>query len=81
MPAGVVYVEGKSFTLDQEIIDAGIPAIKAALAVDVPDIENAEITLDEPKAPGQVRTASVVKRGMGKGRGQGEGEAADWKLR
>src|SRR5947209_13852734 len=69
MSAGVVYVEGKSFTLDQEIINAGIPAIKAALAIDVPDIENAEITIDEPKTAGAVRTASVVKRGMGKGAG------------
>jgi hypothetical protein len=60
-------VDGKSFTLDQEIIDAGVPAIKAALAVDVPDIENAEIVIDEPKQAGAPRTATIVKRGMGKG--------------
>lgn len=67
MASGVVHVDGKSFTLDQEIIDAGVPAIKAALAVDVPDIENAEIVLDEPKQAGAPRTATIVKRGMGKG--------------
>jgi hypothetical protein len=70
MAEGVVYVEGKSFTLDQQIIDAGVGAIKAALSLDVPDIENAEIVIDEPKSPGAPRTAEVVKRGMGKGQGE-----------
>ena len=67
MASGVVYVNDKPFSLAQEIIDAGVPAIRAALAINVPDIENAEIVLDEPKAPGEPRTAQIVKRGMGKG--------------
>lgn len=67
--SGVVYVNDKPFSLAQEIIDAGIPAIRAALAIDVPDIENADIVLDEPKSPGEPRTAQIVKRGMGKGAG------------
>jgi hypothetical protein len=69
MPSGVVNVGGKQFTLDQQIIDAGVPAIRAALAIDVPDIENAEIVIDEPVRVGEPRTASIVKRGMGKGGG------------
>lgn len=67
MAAGVVHVEGKTVTLDQKIIDAGIEAIRMALSEEFPDIENAEITIDEPKTPGAVRTAEVVKRGMTKG--------------
>jgi hypothetical protein len=69
MAVGVVRVEGKSVTLDQEIIDAGVETIRAALSVDFPDIENAEIQIEAPSASSPVRTATVVKRGMGKGSG------------
>jgi hypothetical protein len=64
---GVVGIEGKPITLDDAIIDAGIPAIKAALSVDFPDVENAEITIERPTRAGAPVTASVVKRGTGKG--------------
>jgi len=69
---GVVRVEGKPITLDDAIIDAGPETIRAALSVDFPDIENAEITVDavEPaSAPAIVtsRSASVVKRATPKG--------------
>jgi hypothetical protein len=68
MAVGTVTVEGKSVSLDQEIIDAGIEAIRGALSVDFPDIENATIEIDQ-KPGSTVRTAQVVKRGMGKGSG------------
>jgi hypothetical protein len=67
MAEGTVTVEGKSVSLDQEIIDAGVEAIRAALSVDFPDIENAVIDVEQPKPGSSVRTAQVVKRGMGKG--------------
>lgn len=68
MAVGTVTVEGKSVTLDQEIIDAGVEAVRAALSVDFPDIENASIEIEQ-KPGSTVRTAQVVKRGMGKGAG------------
>jgi hypothetical protein len=64
---GVVKIEGKPITLDDAIIDAGIPAIKAALSVDFPDVENADIQIERPTRAGAPLTASVVKRGTGKG--------------
>lgn len=64
---GVIKIEGKSVTLDDQIIDAGIPAIKAALSVDFPDVENADIEIIGSRAPGVIRSATVVKRGTGKG--------------
>jgi hypothetical protein len=69
---GVVRIEGKPVTLDDVIIDAGPAAIRDALSVDFPDIENADITVDavEPaSAPAVVtsRSASVVKRATPKG--------------
>jgi hypothetical protein len=64
---GVIKIEGKSVTLDDAIIDAGIAAIKAALSVDFPDVENADIEIIGSRAPGVVRSATVVKRGTGKG--------------
>lgn len=67
MATGVVTVEGKSVSLDQEIIDAGVEAIRAALSVDFPDIENAVIEIDRPSSPSAPVTAQIVKRGMGKG--------------
>jgi hypothetical protein len=64
---GVIKIEGKSVTLDDQIIDAGPEAIKAALSVDFPDVENAHIEVIGSRAPGVVRSASVVKQGTGKG--------------
>jgi hypothetical protein len=64
---GVIKIEGKSVTLDDAIIDAGIAAIKAALSVDFPDVENADIEIIGSRAPGVARSATVVKRGTGKG--------------
>ena len=57
---GVIKIEGKSVTLDDAIIDAGIPAIRAALSVDFPDVENAEIEVIGSRAPGVVRSATVA---------------------
>jgi hypothetical protein len=65
---GLVRIEGKEISLDDAIIDAGIPAIKAALSVDFPDVENADIDIVRPTRAGAPKTASVVKRGTGKGK-------------
>lgn len=64
---GLIKIEGKEIALDDGIISAGIPAIKAALSVDFPDVENADIEIVNPSKSGGVRTATVVKRGTGKG--------------
>lgn len=64
---GMVKIEGKEISLDDGIISAGIPAIKAALSVDFPDVENADIEIVNPTRAGAPRTATVVKRGTGKG--------------
>ena len=67
---GVVNVEGKTVTLDDEIIGAGTEAIRAALSVNFPDIENARITVDSPgRAPAIItsRSATVVKSATPKG--------------
>ncbi|HEX8708845.1 MAG TPA: hypothetical protein VF723_11425 [Pyrinomonadaceae bacterium] len=64
---GVVNIEGKPISLDDAIIDAGIDAIKAVLAPDFPDIENADIQIERPARAGAPVTASVVKRGTHKG--------------
>jgi len=67
---GVVRVEGKPVTVPDPIIEAGTEAIRAALSVDFPDLENAKITIDTPgRAPAVVtsRSASVVKTATPKG--------------
>lgn len=64
---GVVRIEGKEVALDDQIIDAGIPAVKAALSVDFPDVENADIDIVSPTRAGAPKAATVVKRGTGKG--------------
>lgn len=64
---GTVKIEGKEVALDDAIINAGIPAIKAALSVDFPDVENADVQIVTPTKSGGPRTATVVKRGTGKG--------------
>ena len=64
---GLIKIEGKDVSIDDDIINAGIPAIKAALSVDFPDVENADIQIVTPARAGAPRTASVVKRGTGKG--------------
>jgi hypothetical protein len=40
---GVVTVDGKPLSLPNEVINAGTESIRCALAVEIPDIENAEI--------------------------------------
>jgi hypothetical protein len=67
---GVVHVGDKPITLPDEIIDAGIETIRAALAVEIPDIENAEITIDKPTSAAVVtdrKSATVVRRATPKG--------------
>ena len=67
---GVVLVGEKPITLPDEIIDAGEEAIRAALAVEIPDIENAEITIDKPTSAAVVtdrKSATVVRRAIPKG--------------
>jgi hypothetical protein len=71
----VVKIEGKPITLDDAIIDAGDAAIRAALSVDFPDVENAEIEIERPTRAGHPATATVVKRGTGKGQGDSLGLA------
>ena len=74
MASAVITVNGKEFTLPKEIVDAGKEAIRAALSVDVPDIENADIQIvrDSPRSPAMVTSRSaarveVVKRATPKG--------------
>jgi hypothetical protein len=67
---GLINIEGKEITLDDAIIDAGMPAIRAALSVDFPDVENADINIVRPVTPDSPRVATVVKRGTGKGQGE-----------
>jgi hypothetical protein len=69
---GVVRVEGKPVTLPDAIIDAGVEAIRDAVCVEFPDVENAEITIDrveDSRSPAIVtsRSATVVKRDTPKG--------------
>jgi hypothetical protein len=64
---GVVRIEGKPVTLPDEIINAGVPAIRMALSPDFPDVENADIQIERPARVGAPVTATVVKRGTGKG--------------
>lgn len=64
---GVIKIEGKPISLDDAIINAGDAAIRAALSVDFPDVENAEIEIERPNTPGAPAVATVVKRGTGKG--------------
>lgn len=66
---GVVNVGEKQITVPDAIIDAGVEAVRMALAVDIPDIENADITIEKPSAPAVVtsRKATVVKRSTPKG--------------
>lgn len=68
---GVVRVQGKPVTIPDAIIEAGTEAIRAALSVDWPDLENAKITIDSPpgRAPAVVtsRSATVVKTATPKG--------------
>jgi hypothetical protein len=66
---GLVHVGDKEITVPDAIIDAGVEAVRMALAVDIPDIENADITIERPESPAIVtsRTATVVKRATPKG--------------
>jgi len=68
----VIHVGEKPITLPDEIVDAGEEAIRAALAVEIPDIENAEITIAKAAAAGAPavvtsRSATVVKKSTPKG--------------
>lgn len=68
----VVNVGEKQITLPDEIVDAGEEAIRAALAVEIPDIENAEISIAKATAVGAPavvtsRSATVVKKSTPKG--------------
>lgn len=47
---GLVSIDGKEVALDDLIIDAGDVAIRAALAADFPDTEDADIQIVRPAA-------------------------------
>ncbi len=66
---GLVRVGDKEVTVPDSIIDAGVEAVRMALAVDIPDIENADITIEKPSSPAVVtsRKATVVRRSTPKG--------------
>ncbi len=67
---GVVYVGDKPVTVPDEIIDAGEEAIRMALAVDIPDIENADITISKPSSAAVVterKSATVIRKATPKG--------------
>jgi hypothetical protein len=61
----VVKVEGKTYTLPDEIVAAGKEAIRATLSVDVPGVENADIQIVE--RPGAPSVVTVSKRAQPKG--------------
>jgi len=69
---GLIKIEGKEVSLPDAIIDAGTSAIRAALSVDFPDVENADIQIVSPTRAGAPKAATVVKRGTGKGSAQRE---------
>lgn len=67
-----VLVEGKPMSLPDSIVDAGIEAVRMALSVDVPDVENADIQIQRETAVGSPaivtsRNVSVVKHSTPKG--------------
>lgn len=63
----IVKVEGKSLTIPDEIVAAGKDAIRAALSVDFPAVENAQIEIVQPDKPGSPITVGVTKRSTPKG--------------
>lgn len=70
----VVYVDKKPVTLDDEIVGLGVDAVRAALAVDFPGVENADIRIEQPKAAGAPATVTVSKRAAPKSAPEGQGD-------
>ncbi|MGH9759845.1 MAG: hypothetical protein ACREDR_15945 [Blastocatellia bacterium] len=64
----VVHIEGKTVTLPDEVVNAGDAAIRRVLEANgFPAVENAEITVEGPKAPGAPAIVSVRPRAVPKG--------------
>lgn len=57
----VVKVEGKDVTLDDEIVRLGKDAVRAALAIDFPGVENADIQIEGERG-GAPAVVTVSKR-------------------
>jgi hypothetical protein len=66
----VVHIEGKPVTLDDEIVKLGKEAVRAALAVDFPGVENADIVIEEKG--GRAPAITVSKRAAPKQAPHGE---------
>lgn len=58
----VVTIEGKEVTLDDEIVKLGKEAVRAALSVDFPGVENADIVIGSSKGGSSAPAISVSKR-------------------
>jgi PRTRC genetic system ThiF family protein len=57
---GMISIEGKSVSLPDSIIEAGDVAIRAALSVDFPDVENAQITINKPNGRSPAMVTSRI---------------------
>lgn len=58
----IVHIEGKPVTLDDEIVKLGKEAVRAALSVDFPGVENADIVIEGAKSSSAPATVTVSKR-------------------
>lgn len=58
----VVTIDGKPVTLDDEIVALGKEAVRAALSVDFPGVENADIVIDSKVGKGAPAVVTVSKR-------------------
>lgn len=63
----IVKIEGKTLTVPDELAAAGKDAIRAALSIDFPAVENAQIEIVEPKEKGAPSIITVTKRATPKG--------------
>jgi hypothetical protein len=63
-----VHYEGKPLSMPLDVVKAGIPAIKAAVAASgFPMVENAQITIDWPKDKGAPPRVNISPRSTPKG--------------
>lgn len=64
----IVKIEGKEITLPEDVVKAGVQAIRAVLAANgFPAIENAHIEIEGASAPGAPAIVNVTPRSTGKG--------------
>lgn len=64
----IVKIEGKEIPIDDEIVKAGIDAVKAVLAASgFPAVENADIRIEGPATAGGPTIVKAAPRSTGKG--------------